>query len=52
MLKYNRGDNMVKLVTVIEMRSCISCNGTGIVEGGNVCGSCDGSGTVRVQTLR
>lgn len=43
---------MVKLVTVIEMRSCVSCNGTGIMESGNVCGNCNGSGTASVQTLR
>ena len=43
---------MVKRVTVIEMRPCVSCNGAGIIEGGNVCGSCDGSGAVGVQSLR
>ena len=52
MLKQNRGDNMVKLVTVIEMRSCMNCSGTGLVEGENVCGSCEGSGAVGVQSLR
>ena len=43
---------MVRRVTVIEMRTCVSCNGTGIIEDGNVCGNCSGSGTVGVQTLR
>ena len=52
MLIQNRGDNVVKLVTVIETRSCVNCGGTGILENENVCGSCEGSGVVGVQSLR
>ena len=43
---------MVKLVTVLEMRACVSCNGAGIGSNGESCGSCNGAGAVGVQTIR
>ena len=52
MLIQNRGANMVKLVTVLETRTCVSCNGTGAGDKGQTCGSCNGAGTIGVQTLR
>ena len=52
MLIQNRGANMVKRVTVLETRSCVSCNGTGVGDNGQSCGSCSGAGSVGVQTIR
>lgn len=43
---------MVKRVTVLEMRPCLSCGGTGVDQKDLPCESCGGSGSVDVQTVR
>ena len=43
---------MVKLVTVLETRVCVSCNGTGVGVNSHTCGSCNVAGSISVETVR
>jgi hypothetical protein len=47
-----RGITMVKLVTVLEQRSCPSCKGSGKNGAHKKCASCSGTGHIEVEVLR